>query len=103
MLGPLLFLGINTIMYSSLLYKSKLVPRPLAALGITGAALVFSYGMLVLFGAAVQGADLWMLLAMPIAFYEMILAGWLIAKGFNPAAIVVSSPKTQGNEALSIA
>jgi hypothetical protein len=103
MFGPLIFLGINTMMYSSLLYKSKLVPRPLAALGITGAALVFGYGMLVLFGVAVQGSDLWMILAMPIACYEMILAGWLIVKGFNPSAIVVSSLKTQVNEALRIA
>jgi hypothetical protein len=103
MLGPLVFLGINTLMYSSLLYKSKLVPRPLAALGITGAALVFCYGMLVLFGVTVRGADMWMLLAMPIAFYEMILAGWLIIKGFNPAAIVVTTPKTEVDKALSAA
>jgi hypothetical protein len=103
MFGPLLFLGINTLMYSSLLYKSKLVPRPLAALGMTGAVLVFGYGMLVMFGVTVQGAGLWMLLAMPIAFYEMILAGWLIVKGFNPAAIVVKSPQAEVNEALSVA
>jgi hypothetical protein len=103
MFGPLLFLGVNTMMYSSLLYKSKLVPRPLAALGITGATLVFCYGMLVMFGVAVQGADLWMLLAMPIAIYEMILAGWLIVKGFNPSAIILSSQKNEVNEALGIA
>ena len=30
MLGPLFMLGINTIMYSYIFYKSKLVPRPLA-------------------------------------------------------------------------
>jgi hypothetical protein len=103
MLGPLFFLGINTMMYSSLLYKSKLVPRPLAGMGMTGAGLVLVFAMLVLFGVSVQGADLWVLLAMPIAFYEMILAGWLIVKGFNPSAIVINSPKTEGNEALSVA
>lgn len=103
MLGPLLFLGINTMMYSSLLYKSKLVPRPLAAMGITGALLVFGYGMLVMFGVTVQSADLWVLLAMPIAFYEMILAGWLIVKGFNPSAIVVNSTKPEANELLTAA
>ena len=55
MLGPLFFLGVNTLMYSYLLYTSRLVPRPLAALGITGATLVFGYAMLVMFGVAVQG------------------------------------------------
>jgi hypothetical protein len=101
MFGPLLFLGINTLMYSSLLYKSKLVPRALAAMGITGAILVFCYGMLVMFRVVVQGEGLWMLLAMPIAFYEMILAGWLIIKGFNPAALVANAPKIEAGKALS--
>jgi hypothetical protein len=27
------------------------------------------------------------LMAMPIAVFEMIFAGWLIVKGFNPSAI----------------
>jgi hypothetical protein len=103
MLGPLLFLGINTMMYRSLLYKSNLVPRPLAVMGITGATLVFGYGLLVMFGVAVQGSDLWMLLAMPIAFYEMILAGWLISKGFNPSAVMVSTPREEVNEVLGAA
>jgi hypothetical protein len=87
MLGPLFMLGINTLMYSYLLYKSKLVPRPLAILGITGATLVFVYAMLVMFGAAVQGSAPLVVLALPIAVYEMILAVWLIVKGFNSSAI----------------
>lgn len=95
MIGPLFFLGINTLMYSSLLYKSKLVPRPLAVWGLTGAILVFGYAMLVMFGVAVQAADRWMFLAMPIGIFEMVFAGWLIAKGFNPSATAAASPKTE--------
>ena len=94
MLGPLLFLGINTLLYSYLLYKSKLVPRPLAILGITGAILVFGYGLLVLFGVAVQGAAPFVILALPIAAYEMILAVWLIVKGFNSSAIASQAATT---------
>jgi hypothetical protein len=94
MLGPLLFLGINTFMYSYLLYKSKLVPRPLAVLGLTGATLVFGYAMLVMFGVAVQGTAPFVILALPIAAYEMILAGWLIVKGFNPTAIASQATTT---------
>ena len=95
MIGPLFFLGINTLMYSSLLYKSKLVPRPLAVWGLTGAILVFGYAMLVVFGVAVQAADRWVFLAMPIGIFEMVFAGWLIAKGFNPSATASESPKTE--------
>jgi Domain of unknown function (DUF4386) len=96
MLGPLFFLGINTFMYSYLLYKSKLVPRPLAVLGLTGATLVFGYAMLVMFGVAVQGSAPFVILALPIAAYEMILAGWLIVKGFNPTAIASQATTTSG-------
>lgn len=88
MLGPLLFLGVNTLMYSYLLYKSKLVPRPLAVFGLTGATLVLGYAMLVMFGVTVQGSGLPVLLAMPVGVFEMVFAGWLIVKGFNAAAIV---------------
>jgi hypothetical protein len=103
MLGPLFFLGFNTLMYSSLLYKSRLIPRPLAVLGLSGATLVLVYAMLVTFGVAVQGSDLFMLLAMPIAVYEMILAVWLIVKGFNPTAIVSGTATTATSELLSAA
>jgi hypothetical protein len=96
MLGPLFMLGVNTLMYSYLLYKSKLVPRPLAVLGLTGATLVFGYAMLVMFGVAVQGSAPFVILALPIAAYEMILAGWLIVKGFNPTAIASQATTTSG-------
>ena len=87
MLGPLFMLGVNTLMYSYLLYKSKLVPRPLAVLGLTGATLVFGAALLVMFGVVLQLSIWAILLSLPVAVYEMILAVWLIVKGFNPSAI----------------
>jgi Domain of unknown function (DUF4386) len=96
MLGPLFFLGLNTLMYSYLLFKSKLVPRPLAILGLSGAALVLCDALLVLFGLTTQAYAPALLLAMPIAVYEMILAVWLIVKGFNSSAIA-SQPTTTSN------
>jgi hypothetical protein len=103
MLGPLFMLGINTLMYSYLLYKSKLVPRPLAILGLSGATLVLVAALLVLFGVYPQLSVPVTLLALPIASYEMILAGWLIVKGFNSSAIVSDSGKTQAHALLSAA
>lgn len=102
-LGPLLFLGINTFMYSSLLYKSKLVPRPLSIMGLIGAVLVFCYGLLVITGATAQGTAPFISLALPIAAYEMILAGWLIVKGFAPVTAIKRPTKAGVNELLSAA
>jgi hypothetical protein len=102
MLGPLFFLGVNTLMYSYLLYKSRLVPRPLAVLGLSGATLVFCFALVVMFGVVPQ-LSVWAILTLPVAAYEMILAVWLIVKGFNPAAIASESARTGRNELLSAA
>jgi hypothetical protein len=99
--GPLIMLGVNTLMYSYLLYKSKLVPRPLAVLGLAGAALVLVGGLLVLFGVAPKLSVLVTLLAVPIFAYEMILAVWLIAKGFNSSATAAEPARTATNELLN--
>jgi hypothetical protein len=72
MLGPLFMLGVNTLIYSCLLYKSKLVPRPLAVLGLTGATLVFAAALLVMFGVVLQLSVGTTLLALPVAAYDRI-------------------------------
>jgi hypothetical protein len=82
-LGPNFMLGINTLLYSSLLYTSKLVPRPLSTLGLVGAVSVFAAALLELFGVINQVSTLGVVLAIPVALFEMILAIWLIVKGFN--------------------
>ena len=102
-LGPLFMLGVNTFMYSYLLYKSKLVPRPLAGLGLTGATLVLVAALLVLFGVYPQLSVPVTLLALPIASYEMILAGWLIVKGFNPSALASAPTVTEARVLLHAA
>jgi hypothetical protein len=94
MLGPLFMLGINTMMYSYIFYKTKLVPRFIARLGMTGAALVFIYGLLVMFGVA-QQISVWALMSLPVAAYEMILAVWLIAKGFNESVLTSLDAKNK--------
>lgn len=102
-LGPHLLLGVNTLIYSYLLYKTQLVPRPLASMGMTGAVLIQIAAVLELFGL-IGTWSLWLgLLAAPIAVYEMILAGWLIAKGFNPVATAARPATTASSELLNAA
>lgn len=87
LLGPNFMLGINTMMYSYIFYKSKLVPGFISILGMTGATLVFICALLVMFGV-IQQISVWgALLALPVAANEMILAVWLIVKGFNESAL----------------
>jgi hypothetical protein len=100
-LGPGLILGINTMMCSYLLLRTKLVPRPISVLGMTGATLITIAGLLGLFGVIAPLSTLGLLLALPVAAYEMILAVWLIAKGFNVTASVSEPARTETRAPLA--
>ncbi len=81
--GPHFLLGINTFIYSYTFFKSGLVPKKLSTIGITGAILIIITALLKMFGVTEGFSALTVVLALPVALYEMILAGWLITKGFN--------------------
>ncbi|WP_072338290.1 MULTISPECIES: DUF4386 domain-containing protein [unclassified Paenibacillus] len=83
MLGPNFFLGINTMMYSYIFFKFKLVPRFIPVLGMTGSVLILLAALLEMFGVIDQVSMWGGILALPIFANEMILAVWLIARGFN--------------------
>ncbi len=78
---------IGAFMYYSLFYKTRLVPRWLAVWGLAGITLVVTAAMLVLFRQIAPMSSAQLLLSFPIAIQEMVLAIWLIVKGFNPSAV----------------
>lgn len=78
-LNPLVF-GPGALMLYSVLYQANLIPRWLSVWGLLGAAMVFVLGLLGMFGTIL------IFLAVPIGVQEMVMAVWLIVKGFNPSA-----------------
>lgn len=87
MLGPNFMLGINTFMYSFIFYHTKLVPRFISILGMTGGVSVFLASLLEMFGVFSQLSVWGALFSLPVAANEMILAVYLIVKGFNESAV----------------
>lgn len=87
LLGPNFMLGINTMMYSYIFYKSKLIPKFIPILGMTGSVCIFLSALLVMFGVFEQVSAWGGILALPVAANEMILAVWLLVKGFNETAL----------------
>jgi hypothetical protein len=86
-------------MYYSLFFQSRLIPRWLSGWGIAAAILMMTACVLSMFSdSPVTG---YALLILPIALQEMVLAVWLIVKGFNTPAITVKPVKTGSNEVLS--
>ena len=89
---------LGAAMYYYVMYRSRLIPRWLSAWGLIGLALVFSMTLLIAFGERISGpSGMLVLLAIPIALQEMVLAVWLIVKGFNPSAIASRSAKVDMN------
>lgn len=82
-IGPHFMLGINTFVYSFVFFKTKMVPQKLAVLGLIGAVLVFTVGNLEMLNVLPQFSVTAILLVLPVALYEMILAGWLIKRSLN--------------------
>jgi Domain of unknown function (DUF4386) len=85
--GPNLALGPNTLMLAYLMYRSRLVPRIIAVLGLIGGPLIFVSGTAVLFGLYGQQSVWGSIAAIPVFAWEMSLAFWLILKGFKASAI----------------
>jgi hypothetical protein len=69
------------------LFKSKLVPRWLSVWGIIGLIMTLAAYLLVMFGFFGSSSTISDVLQLPIFVQEMVLAVWLIVKGFNPSAI----------------
>ncbi|MBX2952614.1 MAG: DUF4386 domain-containing protein [Leadbetterella sp.] len=85
MIGPNFMLAINTFLYSYVFLKTKTVPMALARLGIVASFLIMTAAILELLGIIEQISIWGILLALPIALYEMTLAVRLIVRGPSPA------------------
>lgn len=73
------------ILYATL-YRHRLVPRWLSAWGMAGAILYWVAGILVMFGSVAPLETPHIVLQAPLGVQEMVLAGWLIVRGFGPGA-----------------
>ena len=74
---------LGALMFYYMLYQSKLVPRWLSGWGLLAAIPYFVSGILGLFALLSPMSTLQMVLVLPMAVQEMVLAVWLIVKGFN--------------------
>ena len=83
--------GLAAPMFYYLLYKSKLIPRFLSVWGLIGVLPWLAVSLLIMFGSVTESLEIFFYL--PIAVNEMVLAVWLIVKGFNPSAITSESVK----------
>jgi hypothetical protein len=88
LLGPGFVVGVgNGLMLGYLMYRSALVPRGMAMLGLIGGPLVIASGVAVLFGVFEAGSVWQAIATIPEFLWELSLGIWLIVNGFNPSAV----------------
>jgi hypothetical protein len=76
---------LGALMFYVLLYQYRLVPRWLSTWALVGAALYIVAPIGSMFGLSLG------ILVAPLALQEMVMAVWLIAKGFSPSALAAES------------
>jgi hypothetical protein len=85
--GPIFFLIGATCLYLSF-YRTRLIPRWLSVWGLIGVVFSLASALLSFFHVDTRYG---FYLEMVIAPQEMVMAAWLIVKGFNPSAIAALS------------
>jgi hypothetical protein len=85
--GPGLMPVFNAVLFGTLLYKSRLVPRVIPTVGLIGAPLLFTAFIANLFGAFDQVSAASFFLTLPIAAWELSVGIWMTFKGFRPEAV----------------
>ena len=76
---------LGALMYYYVFYRSELLPRWLSGWGIAGVLLMLVACLLALFSG--NPVTSYVVLVLPIALQEMVMAVWLIARGFRSPAV----------------
>jgi hypothetical protein len=78
------------MMYYYIFYRTKLVPRWLSGWGLVAVSMGIVASMLVMFQSVGPMSAVQVVLNLPIAVQEMVLAVWLIVKGFDSSVVAAT-------------
>jgi hypothetical protein len=93
LLGPQFCAGLgNGILLGYLMWRSRLLPRPMVMIGLIGGPLALLAGIGVLLGAWDTTSGLPVALTAPEAIWEFSLSIWLLLRGFRPSPILTGPP-----------
>jgi len=87
LLGQSFMPAICDLLLGFMLYKSRLVPKGLALIGMVGAVPLIAGYIAMMFGIIERNSPLAGLSAVLVALFEFSLGIYLVVKGFKPSAI----------------
>ena len=94
-MGVMLATGLGNLILFYILYKTKLIPRWLSSWGLIDNILAMLSSFLILFRFIEVISSNFIILAIPLVIQEIILAIWLIVKGFNTTVINYGYDRTK--------
>jgi hypothetical protein len=93
LLGPQFCAGLgNGILLGYLMWRSRLLPRPMVMVGLIGGPLALLAGIGVLLGVWDITSRLAVAATAPEAIWEFSLSVWLLVKGFRPSPVLTGPP-----------
>ena len=92
LLGPGLIPAFNALLFGTLLYRSRVVPRLIPTLGLISAPLLMAATLATYFGHNTQFSTASSLATLPIAAWELSIGIWMMVKGFRPTAETAVPP-----------
>jgi hypothetical protein len=89
--GPNVSAAINALLFGTLLYRSRLVPRVIPAMGLLAAPLLLAVTVATIFGLTEQGS-VWFAPGGALIFvWELSVGVYLVVKGFKPSPITATA------------
>jgi Domain of unknown function (DUF4386) len=95
LIGPGFFAGVaNGLILGYLMYRSGLVPRGMAMLGLIGGPLVMASGIAIMFDLTEPGSTLQAIATIPEFFWELSLGIYCIVRGFRSSSPILATDGT---------
>jgi len=82
---------LGAALFYVLLYRSRIVPRWIAGWGLAAIPFYVAATVLAMYSVIEANSSTQTMLFMPLAIQEMVLAGWMIGRGFRPAVGAATS------------
>lgn len=89
--GPDVCAGMNALLFGTLLFRSRLVPRWIPTLGLIGGPLLLAASALTVLGV-VEAGSIWFIGVLPLATWEYSVGVYMAVKGFRPSPLTAVAP-----------
>jgi hypothetical protein len=99
LLGPGVMPAVNALCFATIMYRSRLVPRWIPTVGLVGAPLLLISSTTTLFGGWEQVSTAALVMALPIATWELSVGIYMTVKGFRTP--LIRSTDAEGDRRLS--